>query len=67
MNQFLLDILRQLTGRRFRSGRLSIGYYANMKMKELGLDEGTLEDVFRHGRKVEMLVQNYGTYSVGIN
>jgi hypothetical protein len=67
MKQFLLDILRQLTGSSFRSGKLSITFRAGMQMKELHLDMDTLEDVFRHGRKVESLIQDYGNYSISIS
>jgi hypothetical protein len=38
-----------------------------MQMQELHLDTATLEDVFRHGRKVESFVKNYGRYSVSIS
>jgi hypothetical protein len=64
--EFLIDILRQLTGTSFRSGKFSIGFWAHRQMTELGLDSGTLEDVFRHGRKVTSIIQDYGDYSVSI-
>jgi hypothetical protein len=67
MKNFLLDILRQATGGSFRKGKLSVGYWANKKRMELGLDENTLEDVFRTGRKVESFVKSYGPYSVSVS
>jgi hypothetical protein len=67
MKQFLFDILRQLTGGNFRTGKLSISWYANTQMRELRLDNDTIEDVFRHGRRVESIIQNYGDYSVSIS
>jgi hypothetical protein len=67
MKQFLFDILRQLTGSNFRSGRLRLTRFAYTQMRELHLDLATVEDVFRHGRKVESLVKNYGSYSVSVS
>jgi hypothetical protein len=66
MKQFLKDIFRQITGSDFRAGRLSISYWANRQMKDLRLDADTLEDVFRHGRKVTTIVQDYQNYSISI-
>jgi hypothetical protein len=62
----LKDIIRQLTGSDYRIGKLSIGYWANIQMHELKLDFDTLEDVFRHGRKVTTIVQDYQNYSISI-
>ena len=67
MKQFLFDILRQLTGGNFRKGKLIISWYANVQMRDLHLDTDTIEDVFRHGRKVESIVQSYGDYSISIS
>jgi hypothetical protein len=67
MKQFLLDILKQLAGSNSRSGKLIISWYANVQRNELHLDIDTIEDVFRHGRKVESIVQNYGDYSISIS
>ena len=67
MKQFLLDIVRQLTGASFRKGRLSVSWYAHTQMQELHLDLDTIENVFRHGRKVESIVQSYGDYSISIS
>src|SRR6267142_4114870 len=35
-------------------------------MRGLRLNEDTLEDVFRHGRKVTTIVQDYQNYSISI-
>ena len=35
-------------------------------MKEFKLDFDTLEDVFRHGRKVTTIVQDYQNYSISL-
>ena len=43
MKQFLLDILRQLTGSSFRKGRFSLTRFAYTQMRELHLDIATLE------------------------
>src|SRR4051794_15017639 len=67
MKEFLLDTLKQFTGISFRKGKVSIGYWANKRRMELGLDVNTLEDVFRTGRKVESCVKRYGTYSVSVS
>jgi len=67
MKQFLLDILRQLTGHNFRSGKLTISWYANVQMNDLHLGFDTIEDVFKHGRKVESVVQSDGDYSISIS
>jgi len=66
MKQFLLHILRQLTGATLREGKLSISYWANIQMRDLHLNVDTLEDVFRHGRKVTTIVQDYQNYSISI-
>ena len=66
MKHFLRDIFRQLTGSNFRTGKLSIGYWANIQMHEYKLDFDTLEDVFRHGRKVTTIVQDYENYSISL-
>ena len=67
MKQFLLDILKQITGSNSRAGKLTISWYANVQMNDLHLDMNTIEDVFRHGRKVESIVQSYGDYSISIS
>ena len=63
---FIQDILRQITGAKYRAGKLSVSYWASIQMKELRLDVDTLEDVFRHGRKVTTIVQDYQNYSISI-
>lgn len=35
-------------------------------MKDLRLNMETLEDVFRHGRRVTTIVQDYQNYSISI-
>jgi len=66
MKKFFKDIFKQLTGSDFRAGKLSITYWASVQMKELHLDFDTLEDVFRHGRQVTTIVQDYQNYSISI-
>ena len=66
IRQFIQDVVRQLTGTTNREGKLSISYWANIQMKELKLDIDTLEDVFRHGRKVTTIVQDYQNASISI-
>ena len=66
--RFIKDIIRQLFGwDKTRAGKLSIGYWANIQMHEYKLDFDTLEDVFRHGRKVQTIVQDYQNYSISIS
>jgi len=67
MKQFLLDILRQLIGRRILKTKLIITYYANVQKIDLGLDMNTVEEVFETGRRVESKVKNYGDYSIFIS
>ena len=67
MKQFLKDILKQLTGTSSpRKSKVEIGYWAYKQMRELRLDTDTLEDVFRHGRKVTTIVQDYQNYTISI-
>jgi hypothetical protein len=54
----LKDIFRQIVGGSFREGKLSISYWASIQMRDLRLNMDTLEDVFRHGRKVTTIVQD---------
>ena len=51
MKQFLLDILRQITGRRLQKSKLIITYWANVQKMDLGLDMNTIEEVFETGRE----------------
>jgi hypothetical protein len=67
MKEFLKDILNQLLGRTSRPGNLDITWYANVQMNDLNLTFKTLEDVFRHGRKVQSIVKNYGDYSISVS
>jgi hypothetical protein len=67
LKQFIADIFKQLTGNNSRSGKLIISWYANVQRNDLHIDMDTIEDVFRHGRKVESIVQNYGDYSISIS
>jgi hypothetical protein len=67
LKQFISDIFKQLFGSNSRSGKLTISWYANVQMNDLHLDFGTIEDVFKHGRKVESIVQSYGDYSISIS
>jgi expansin (peptidoglycan-binding protein) len=65
--RFIRDIIRQLFGwDTARPGKLSISYWASIQMREHRLDFDTLEDVFRHGRKVTTIVQDYQNYSISI-
>ena len=65
--RFIKDIIRQIFGwDKARTGKLSISYWASIQMKENRLDFDTLEDVFRHGRKVTTIVQDYQNYSISI-
>jgi hypothetical protein len=67
MKQFLKDIVRQLMGSSSpRESKVEIGYWAYKQMRELRLDTDTLEDVFRHGRKVTTIVQEYQNYTISI-
>jgi hypothetical protein len=63
---FLKDIFKQLIGGSYREGKLSISYWANIQMRDLKLGIDTLEDVFRHGRKVTTIVQDYQNASISI-
>jgi hypothetical protein len=67
MKQFLLDILRQLTGGRLRKTKLIITYWANIQKIDLGIDTNTVEDVFETGRRVESKIKNYGNYSISVS
>ena len=68
IKQFIIDTIRQLTGSANpRQGILSISYRASIQMHELHLDVATLEDVFRHGRKVTSIVQDYQNYTISIS
>ena len=63
----LKDIWRQFTGTSYSKGNFSISWFANVQRNELQLDMDTIDDVFRHGREVNSLVQNYGNYSISIS
>jgi hypothetical protein len=67
MKQFLLDILRQLTGIRIQKTKLIITYWANVQKIDLGLDMETVEDVFETGRRTESKIKNYGKYSISVS
>ena len=67
MKQFLLEILRQLTGHPIRKTGLIITYWANIQKIDLGLDTNTIEDVFMTGRKVESKIKSYGKYSISVS
>jgi len=68
MKQFLKDIFKQLTGSSSpRESKVEIGYWAYKQMRELRLNTDTLEDVFRHGRRVTTIVQDYQNYSISIS
>jgi len=67
MKQFLLDILRQITGRRFQKTKLIITYWANVQRNDHGLDMNTVEEVFETGRRVESKIKNYGDYSISVS
>jgi hypothetical protein len=64
---FIKDIIRQLIGSSSpRENKVEIGYWAYKQMRELRLDTDTLEDVFKHGRKVTTIVQDYQNYTISI-
>lgn len=67
LKQFISDTLKQLFGSNSRSEKLSFSRYAYTQMNELRIDTDTIEDVFRNGRKVESIVQNYSDYSISIS
>jgi hypothetical protein len=68
MKNILKDIIRQLFGwDKARAGKLSISYWASIQMRENRLDFDTLEDVFRHGRRVTTIVQDYQNYSISLS
>ena len=65
--RILKDTIRQIFGwEKARVGKLSITYWANIQMRENRLDIDTLEDVFRHGRRVTTIVQDYQNYSISL-
>jgi hypothetical protein len=67
IKQFIYGAVRQVFGwGKTREGKVSIGYWANIQMRDLHLDTDTLEDVFRHGRQVTTIVQDYQNYSISI-
>ena len=67
MKKFIQDIFKQLLGvTPTREAKVEIGYWAYKQMQELRLDSATLEDVFRHGRKVTTIVQDYQNYTISI-
>jgi len=67
ITRLLHDAIRQLFGwNKVRAGKLSVTYWATIQMKEHRLDFDTIEDVFRHGRKVTTIVQDYQNYSISI-
>jgi hypothetical protein len=67
MKQFLLDILKQITGRRISKTKLIITYWANVQKIDLGLDMETIEEVFETGRRTESKIKNYGKYSISVS
>ena len=67
MKQFLLEILRQITGRRLQKTKLIITYWANVQKIDLGLDMKTIEEVFETGRRTESKIKNYGKYSISVS
>ena len=67
ITRLLHDAIRQLFGwNKVRAGKLSVTYWATIQMKEHRLDLDAIEDVFRHGRKVTTIVQDYQNYSISI-
>src|SRR5688572_33261614 len=67
MKQFLLDILRQITGRRLQKTKLIITYWANVQKIDLGLDMNTIQEVFETGRESKSKVKSYGGYSISVS
>ena len=67
MKQFLLDILKQITGRWISKTKLIITYWANVQKIDLGLDMETIEEVFETGRRIESKIKNYGKYSISVS
>jgi hypothetical protein len=67
MKQFLLEILRQITGGNLRKTKLIITYWANVQKIDLGLDMETIEEVLETGRRIESKIKNYGKYSISVS
>ena len=69
MKNFLLDIFAQILGIKrtpTRGGKVSLSRNAFNKMRENKLDFEALEHVFKNGREVKMLVEDFTIFSIGI-
>ena len=69
MKDLILDIFAQILGitrEPTRSGKLSLSHNGYHKMVENNLDFESLEHVFKYGREVKMLVEDYTRFSIGI-
>lgn len=69
MKNFILDIFAQLLGIKrtpIRGGKLSLSRNGFHKMRENKLDFEALEHVFKNGREVKMLVEDFTNFSIGI-
>jgi hypothetical protein len=63
------DILKQLFGKSpSRSGDILISRHAYIKMREYGLTEKYIKDVFAHGEMIKknMIIRKYNGYQIGL-
>jgi len=67
MKQFFKDIVKQLTGGNFGGEKVMISWRANNQMKDTGIDTATVEDIFKNGRKVTSVVQDYRYYTISVS
>jgi hypothetical protein len=69
MKAFAIEIFKQLFGfSSSREDKIILTNHALSRMYEYGLDERTIKDVFRNGKKKRpgMIIQRYYEYAVGI-
>jgi|GEM_PF-3801870 hypothetical protein len=69
LKQLLTEVKNQVLGYPSDTPRLKLKYSnkCRTKMKELGLTEADVEDVFRRGvKQSEMLVRSFNGYEIGM-
>ncbi len=73
MNRFfkswIKDILKQIFSTSpSRSGDILLSRHAYIKMREYGLTEKYIKDVFAHGERVKnnMIIRKYNGYQIGL-
>ena len=73
MNRFfkswIKDILKQIFNTSpSRSGDILLSRHAYIKMREYGLTEKYIKDVFAHGERVKnnMIIRKYNGYQIGL-